>query len=92
MGRLLAISLALVILCVSPAVMAYKESDQLNGGETTHQFMMDRIPIILENDGYPYLADYLILNLDQMKYGSMRADETIWDSREHYMDPSTHNG
>jgi PKD repeat protein len=92
MRKLVVVGFALVLLSFNPLVGAYKESDQLNGGETTHQFMMDRIPIILENDGYPYLADYLILNLDQMKYGSMRADETIWDSREHYMDPSTHNG
>jgi hypothetical protein len=66
MRKLVVVGFALVLLSFNPLVGAYKESDQLNGGETTHQFMMDRIPIILENDGYPFLADYLVLNLDQM--------------------------
>ncbi len=92
MRKLVVVGLALVLLSFSPAVTAYKESDQLNGGETTHQFIMDRIPIILQNDGYTFLSDFLTPYLNQMKYGSMRADETLWDSREHYMDPFTHLG
>ena len=92
MRKLVGVGHALVLLSISPAVTAYKESDQLNGGQTTHQFIMDRIPIILQNDGYAFLSDFLTPYVNQMKYGSMRADQTIWDSREHYMDPSTHNG
>lgn len=92
MRKLVVVGIALVLLSFSPAVTAYKESDQLNGGQTTHQFIMDRIPIILQNDGYTFLSDFLTPYVNQMKYGSMRADDTLWDSREHYMDPSTHNG
>lgn len=92
MRKVVVVGLALVLLSFSPAVSAYKESDQLNGGQTTHQFIMDRIPIILQNDGYTFLSDFLTPYLNQMKYGSMRADQTLWDSREHYMDPYSHGG
>ena len=92
MRKVVVVGLALVLLSFSPAVAAYKESDQLNVGQTTHQFIMDRIPIILQNDGYTFLSDFLTPYLNQMKYGSMRADQTLWDSREHYMDPYSHGG
>jgi phospholipase C len=92
MRKVVVVGLALVFLLLSQVVSGYKESDQLNGGQTTHQLVMDQIPIILQNDGHPSLANFVVTYLDQMKYGSMRADETIWDSREHYMHPSTHNG
>jgi PKD repeat protein len=92
MKKLLAIWLAIVLFSLLPAISAYKESDQLNGGQTTHQFIMDWVPTILRNDGYPFLADFLTTYLNQMKFGSMRADDTLWDSREHYMDPNAHGG
>ncbi|MHA2213895.1 MAG: hypothetical protein ACW992_12105, partial [Candidatus Thorarchaeota archaeon] len=50
----------LMLISTSQIGLAYKESDQLNGGQTTHQFIMDRIHIILQNDGYPYLANFLM--------------------------------
>lgn len=92
MRRTVALLIMLMMFSSSQIGLAYKESDQLNGGQTTHQFIMDRVPIILQNDGYTFLSDFLTPYVNQMKYGSMRADQTIWDSREHYMDPSTHNG
>ncbi|MEE9116095.1 MAG: hypothetical protein V3U09_04280, partial [Thermoplasmata archaeon] len=92
MRKLAVVGFALVLMSVSPTVTAYKESDQLNGGQTTHQFILDQVPTILFNDGHPYLANFLTTYLSQMKYGSMRADETLWDSREHYMDPNSHGG
>jgi PKD repeat protein len=92
MRKVVVVGLAFALLLFSPVVSAYKESDQLNGGQTTHQFIMDQIPTILLNDGHPSLGDFVTTYLDQMKFGSMRADETLWDSREHYMHPSTHNG
>jgi hypothetical protein len=56
MRKVLVVGLAIAFISFNPMVSAYKESDQLNGGQTTHQFIMDRIHIILQNDGYPYLA------------------------------------
>ena len=92
MRRTVALLIMLMIFSSSQIGLAYKESDQLNGGQTTHQFILDQVPTILHNDGYPYLANFLTTYLSQQKYGSMRADETLWDSREHYMDPNSHGG
>jgi PKD repeat protein len=87
------LAILIVVLLSAQFVSGYKETDGLGTSQSTHQFIMDCVPTILRNDGYPYLAEYLTgTSLIQMKYGSMRADETLWDSREHYMDPSTHEG
>lgn len=92
MRKILAVGLAIVFLSLCPVVSSYKESDQIKGGQSTHQFIMKSLPTILRNDGYPHLADFVMMYKNQMKYGSIMADETIWDSREHYMDPFTHEG
>ncbi len=93
MKRIPILGLVVLTLALSPMVSAYKETDHIDTNESTHQFINDQIPVILWNDGYPYLSKYFSgPNLEQMKRGSIRADETIWDSREHYMHPSSHEG
>lgn len=93
MKKFLPVLFVVSILAFSSTVSSYAESGQLDASQSTHQFIMDQIPVILRNDGYPYLAEYLSGHyLDKMKEGSIRADETLWDSREHYMHPSTHQG
>ncbi|MFQ6060240.1 MAG: PKD domain-containing protein [Thermoplasmata archaeon] len=73
--------------------LAYTEWDSLSAENSTHQFLFNQIPIILASDGNQGVADFIggqyLMN---MKLGSIRADETLWDSREHYMDPQTHEG
>ncbi|MFQ5884326.1 MAG: PKD domain-containing protein, partial [Thermoplasmata archaeon] len=84
----------LVLLAILPlSAQAYKEIDILNSSFSTHQFILDKAVRILANDGYSELAS--LVNgtyLEEMKWGSIRADETLWDSREHYMDPNDHLG
>ncbi len=85
-------TLALLVMLL-PAAAAYSETDVLDATASTHQWLMTRVPLILEADGHGGLADLLEGGyLTQMRLGSMRADETLWDSREHYMDPATHVG
>ncbi|MFQ6106786.1 MAG: PKD domain-containing protein [Thermoplasmata archaeon] len=87
------LTIGLTCLLLLPAHAAYVEWDAISDEESTHQFLLDQMLVVLSNDGYPELADYLGgLHLVKMKQGSMRADETLLESREHYMDPSSHAG
>ena len=83
----------IAIILGPPPAEAYTEWDSLSTENSTHQFLFDQIPIILSSDGHAGVADFIGgRNLMRMKLGSIRADETLWDSREHYMDPQTHDG
>ncbi len=85
--------LFIAVILGAPPAEAYTEWDSLSTENSTHQFLFDQIPIILANDGHAGVADFIDgRNLMRMKLGSIRADETLWDSREHYMDPQTHEG
>jgi phospholipase C len=84
---------ALLVLLLIPPAAGYEETDVLSDSASTHQWLTTRIPVILRADGYEGIADLLEgYYLIRMREGTMRADETLWDSREHYMDPSSHDG
>ncbi len=92
-AKWLVILLFIAVVLAPPPAEAYTEWDSLSPENSTHQFLFDQIPIILANDGHAGVADFIDgRNLMRMKLGSIRADETLWDSREHYMDPQTHDG
>lgn len=82
---------ALIVFQASPA-SGYEESDTVGGGRSTHQTLMDRILNVLEADGHTDLARYLRENLATLKTGTVRADWTLIDSGNHYMDPFTGEG
>lgn len=93
MKKVLLSATVVLIVLISPFVSAYVETDGISRRLSTHQFILGQVPIILRNDGYQQLAELISgQNLVQMKFGTMRADQTLWDSREHYMDPVTHGG
>ncbi len=93
MKKVLPSAIVILIVLISPIVSAYAETDGISRRLSTHQFILSQVPIILRNDGYPQLAELIGgQNLVQMKLGTMRADQTLWDSREHYMDPVAHGG
>ena len=91
--KCLVVSLFIMAVLGCPPTQAYTEWDSLSPENSTHQFLFDQIPIILASDGHAGVADFIDGRyLMRMKLGSIRADETLWDSREHYMDPQTHEG
>ncbi len=85
--------LVFLLFLASPLSAAYVEAPEENSFASTHQFLMDAIPGILEHDGYPELAELLRGGwLSHLKQGSIDADATILHSREHYMSPWDHTG
>lgn len=93
--RIEALALLVVTLLGSTATFAsgYNETDHEDSSLSTHQFIMDQLPQIWENDGHAELAALLRDGgLSDLKRGTIRADQDLWDRREHYMDPSTHAG
>ncbi|HYS70885.1 MAG TPA: hypothetical protein VEM95_00515, partial [Thermoplasmata archaeon] len=82
-----------VSLLLTPLAAAYKETDHLDSTLSTHQFILDRVPGILEGDGHPELAAKLRAGwLDDLKWGSIEADRYLWRQANHYMSPDTHAG
>lgn len=72
---------------------AYAEDSKLDSSTSTHQFLMDLIPVILENDGHGAIAGLLRSGLvDYLKIGSIQADSSILSSGEHYLSPIDHSG
>ena len=81
------------LVSLSSPVCSYIEIDGLSTSLSTHQFIFWQSVEILGNDGHVDLANYISTSLFvDLARGSVRADETIWDSREHYQDPFTHEG
>lgn len=84
---------AFVLLLASAPALAYKETDHLDSSLSTHQFLMDQLPGILDHDGHPELAARLRGGwLDDLKQGSIESDRYPWRQGNHYMDPQTHEG
>src|SRR2546428_11858005 len=93
--RLAVLALAIGMLFISataPPSRGYEESKEIGSGRTTHQALMDLVPEVLEADGFRDLAAFLAANAATLKAGTVRADWTLFDSREHYMDPNTGSG
>lgn len=83
----------LALLSLAAPASAYNETDHEDSSFSTHQFIMDQLPAIWETDGHNELAALLRGGwLSDLKRGTIRADQTLWDSREHYMDPNAHQG
>src|SRR3989442_6361572 len=82
-----------VSLLLAPLAAAYKETDHLDSTLSTHQFILDHVPGILEADGHPELAAKLRARwLDDLKWGSIDADRYLCRQANHYMSPDTHAG
>lgn len=64
----------------------------MDEGRSTHQILMDRIPDVLEADGFDDLARYLKENIATLKAGTVHADWTLLESGNHYLDPYTRAG
>ncbi|TET91358.1 MAG: PKD domain-containing protein [Methanomassiliicoccales archaeon] len=93
MRKLVVVLLLILMATLTPGAEAYKEIDGLNSSFSTHQFIFDQAVTILANDGFSDLTSFIEgAYLEQLKWGSVRADDTLWDSREHYMDPFSHEG
>ncbi len=83
--------LALLIGFTAPA-NAYEESESHDASRSTHQWLFDQVVELLATDGFEALASFVRDNLPTLKSGSILADRTLLDSREHYMDPFTGRG
>lgn len=87
---MLLLSFSILLL---PAASGYREGPPLGSEGSTHQFLMDQAVAILEGDGHVEIARWLRgAFLEEMRRGTIRADRTLVDSREHYHDPWTHTG
>lgn len=82
----------LVAPILSPSTPAYEESNWVDEGRTTHQALMEQMLEVLEADGNVDLASYLSQNVATLKAGTFRADWTLVDSGDHYIDPFTGEG
>jgi phospholipase C len=84
---------AIAIASVASQAGSYVETDGVSVSLSTHQFIFWQAFEILGNDGYPELSGYISAELfANLAMGSVRADETLWDSREHYHHPDSHEG
>ncbi len=89
-------SLILSLICVIQPVAAFK-----SGSGGTHDFIFNQASVILRNDGFVSIADFLNsydpgdtngrTYLGVMEAGSTDHDDLI-SAREHYMDPMDHTG
>ena len=83
----------IAIAAVAPGAGSYVEIDGVSVSLSTHQYIFWQALEILGNDGFPELSNYVSATLFvDLAEGSVRADDTLWDSREHYHSPSGHEG